>query len=99
MINWQDFEVFSQTTLAESDARIRRFLALDYRTEQKGDQILLHINDFEDTVWFLVKLNWGEPGEVQGGTLQEMGGGYYLLEATETEVAISLVSVELEYYY
>ncbi len=96
---WQDFEVFSQTTLAESDARIRRFLALDYRTEQKGDQILLHINDFEDTVWFLVKLNWGEPGEVQGGTLQEMGGGYYLLEATETEVAISLVSVELEYYY
>ena len=96
---WQDFDLFSETTLAESDARIRKFLALDYRTEQKGNQILLHTNDFEDAAWFLVKINWGEPGEVQGGTLQEMGGGYYLLEATETEVVISLEKRELKYYH
>lgn len=95
---WKDFEIFSQTTLAESDARVRRFLALDYRTEMKKNQILLYTNDFEGSAWFLVKINSGEPGEVQGGTLQEMEGGYYLLEAVETEVVIDIVDEGLEYY-
>ncbi|MCM1540778.1 MAG: DUF2194 domain-containing protein [Blautia sp.] len=96
---WKDYKAFTQTTLAESDARVRRFLALDYRTESNGNQILLHINEFEDSVWFLVKFNNGKPGEVQGGALQEMGGGYYLLEATETEVTIDMGSPEMEYFY
>ncbi len=96
---WKDYEIFSQTTLAESDARIRRFLALDYRTERQNDQIFLYTNDFEDSAWFLVKLNSGEPGEVQGGTLQEIGGGYYLLEAVEKEVVIDTGNAELEYRY
>lgn len=87
---WQDFDAFSQTSLAESDARIRRFLALDYRTERKGDQIFLYTNEFEDSVWFLFKLNSGYPGNVQGATLQDLGGGYYLLEAVETEIVIDV---------
>lgn len=95
---WRDYEIFSQTTLAESDARVRKFLALDYRTVMKRDQIILYTNDFEGVVWFLVKINIGEPGEVQGGTLQEIGGGYYLLEAVETEVVIDIENKAPEYY-
>lgn len=95
---WREFEIFSQTTLAESDARVRKFLALDYRTELKRNQIVLYTNDFEGSVWFLVKINNGEPGEVQGGTLQEIGDGYYLLEAVETEVVINLGNTVPEYY-
>ena len=95
---WQDFDVFSQTSLAESDARIRKFLALDYRTERKGDQIYLYTNEFEDAVWFLFKLNSGFPGGVQGGTLQDMGGGYYLLEAVETEVVINVENTTPDFY-
>ncbi|MDE6926072.1 MAG: hypothetical protein K2P59_12570, partial [Acetatifactor sp.] len=95
---WKNYEIFSQTTLAESDARVRKFLALDYRTVKKRDQIILYTNDFEGSVWFLVKINIGEPGEVEGGTLQEIGGGYYLLEAVETEVVINIESTALEYY-
>lgn len=96
---WKDYKIFSQTTLAESDARIRRFLAMDYRTARDGNQILLYTNDLEDSAWFLVKLNNGVPEEVQGGTLQEMGGGYYLLEAVETEVVITMGAAELEYTF
>lgn len=95
---WQDFDVFSQTTLAESDARIRKFLALDYRTVKKKDQIFLYTGEFEDSAWFLVKINSGKPMQVQGGTLQEMGGGYYLLEAVETEVVISLGDEDLGFH-
>ena len=95
---WQDFEAFSQTSLAESDARIRKFLALDYRTERKGDQIYLYTNEFEDAAWFLFKLNSGSPGSVQGGTLQDMGGGFYLLEAVETEVVINVENTTPDFY-
>jgi len=95
---WQDFEAFTQTTLTESDARVRKFLTLDYRAERMNDNIFLHINEFEDCVWFLFKLNDGVPGEIQGGTLQDMGGGYYLLEATETEVMIEVKSTVAEFY-
>lgn len=87
---WRDYEAFTQTTLTESDARVRKFLTLDYRTERINDDIFLHINEFESSAWFLFKLNEGVPGQVQGATLQDMGGGYYLLEATETEVTIEV---------
>lgn len=95
---WQDFDAFSQTSLAESDARIRRFLALDYRTERKGDQIFLYTNEFEDSVWFLFKLNSGYPGDIQGGTLEDLGGGYYLLEAVETEIVINVENTSTSFY-
>lgn len=95
---WQDYEAFEQTTLTESDARVRKFLTLDYRAERTGDTIFLHINEFQDAVWFLLKINDGVPGEVRGGTLQDMGGGYYLLEAGETEVEIEVESTVSELY-
>lgn len=96
---WQDYETFTQTTLTESDARVRKFLTLDYRAERINNNIFLHINEFEGCVWFLFKLNEGEPGQIQGGTLQDMGGGYYLLEATEREVTIEVESVGTESFY
>lgn len=90
---WQDFKALSQTTLTESDARVRQFLALDYRTERVGDQIFVHTNEFHGAVWFLFKLNDGAPGHVQGGQVQDMGGGFYLLEATDTEVVIDIENI------
>lgn len=95
---WQDYEAFTQTTLTESDARVRKFLTLDYRTERINDDIFLHINEFEGCAWFLFKLNEGVPGQVQGAALQDMGGGYYLLEATETEVMIEVKSSVSEFF-
>lgn len=95
---WRDYEVFAQTTLTESDARVRKFLTLDYRTERMNDEIFLHINEFEGCAWFLLKLNDGVPGQVQGASLQDMGGGYYLLEATETEVMIEVKSSVSEFF-
>ncbi len=95
---WQDFDAFSQTTLSESDARIRRFLALDYRMERKGDRIFLYTNDFEGSVWFLVKINAGEPANIQGGTLEDLGGGFYLLEAVEKEIVIDVTNAPLDFY-
>lgn len=95
---WRDYEAFTQTTLTESDARVRKFLTLDYRAERINDDIFLHINEFEGSAWFLFKLNEGVPGQVQGATLQDMGGGYYLLEATETEVTIEVKSSVSEFF-
>lgn len=95
---WHDYEAFTQTTLTESDARVRKFLTLDYRAERMNNEIFLHINEFEGSAWFLFKLNEGVPGQVQGAVLQDMGGGYYLLEATETEVTIEVKSSVSEFF-
>lgn len=89
---WKDYSSLSQTTLSESDARIRKFLALDYRSRRMEGQIFLYtdIDVAEEPIWFLLKLNGETPAGIQGGLLVEMGGGYYLLEAAEQEVIIDL---------
>lgn len=87
---WKDYEKLSQTTLTESNSRIRSFLASDYRTEERAEEIVLHTDIQGDTAWFLLKLNGREPGKIQGGTLQELGGGYYLIETSEEEVTLAI---------
>ena len=39
---WKAYEAFDATTLTESDVRIRRFLALDYK-QQRAGLSLIHI--------------------------------------------------------
>ena len=59
------------------------------RTEVQGNYIL-DLDGHYDEAWLLVRLNGGEPGEVQGGTLQPVGGGLYLLRATQDRVVIDV---------
>ena len=66
--------------------------------ERKGNQIFLYTNDFEGSVWFLVKINAGEPANIQGGTLEDLGGGFYLLEAVEKEIVIDVTNAPLDFY-
>jgi len=87
---WQDYQGFSQTTLAQSDARIRKFLALDYQTVQKGRQIILYTTQVERPLWFMMKLNGETPAGIQGGTLKDLENGFYLIGAEKPEVIIDL---------
>lgn len=95
---WKAYEPFDATTLSESDERIRRFLALDYREERKKDNIYVSIDHFDEQAWFILRLNGEDLKSVKGGTYEQIDEGVYLIEAKEEYVSIQVKPREELYY-
>lgn len=95
---WKQFSGFSKTTLSESDARIRRFLALDYYDGRNGNQISLHVDGFDKQAFFILKLNRDVIDEVTGAEITELGNGFFLLDVSEPDVLIKVKERRLFYY-
>ena len=95
---WKQFEGFDKTTLSESDARIRRFFALDYYDGRKGDVITLHVDGFDKEAFFILKLNRDVIDEITGATITDLKNGFYLLDVTEEDVEIKVKERWLYYY-
>ena len=87
---WKNYRCFEGTTLSESDERIRRFLALDYRAAEQENRIILKRNDVEGPVWFLLKVNGRTVKHMEGGTCEAQKGGYYLIELDAQSAVIEL---------
>lgn len=91
---WKAYEAFDATTLTESDVRIRRFLALDYKQQRTDNVIILSLEHREDTAWFLLRLHGEEVTEVAGGSFEEVEDGVYLILAEEDEVSVEVQTGE-----
>lgn len=91
---WKAYEAFDATTLTESDVRIRRFLALDYKQQRTGNVIILSLEHREDAAWFLLRLHGEEVTEVAGGSFEEVEDGVYLILAEEDEVSVEVQTGE-----
>lgn len=87
---WKQYSGFAQTTLSESDARIRRFFALDYSDSKTGNQIHLHVDRFDENAYFILKLNMGELDRVEGAEAVDLKNHFYLLEVRQEDVYITL---------
>ncbi len=96
---WKPFRSFQKTTLAESDMRIRRFLALDYQQERKGDVISLHISNFEKEASFILRTHGEKIEQAAGAEFEKIEDGAYLVTATEREVRLDLEEAHDRYYY
>lgn len=88
--NWKDFYVFSGTTVSECDKRIRNFLALDYEVKQAGNKIFLKSDNFRETVWYILRMNGDSDIRIEGGTMEALGGGAYLIETENENVTVTL---------
>ena len=55
-----------------------------------ADAVKISLSNFQDEAWLFVRMNKERPADVQGGTLTELAGGLYLLEAHSNEVIINL---------
>ena len=95
---WKAYEAFDATTLTESDVRIRRFLALDYKQQRAGNVITLSIEHREDAAWFLLRLHGEKVTEVAGGIFEEIEDGVYLILAEEDEVSVEVQTGETWQY-
>lgn len=91
---WKAYEAFDATTLTESDVRIRRFLALDYKQQRTDNVITLSIEHREDAAWFLLRLHGEKVTEVAGGSFEEIEDGVYLILAEEDEISVKVQNGE-----
>lgn len=85
---WKDFKGFSQTTITDSDDRIRKFLALDYEDSRQEDGIMLHVDSFCEQAYFVLKLNREVITEITGAEAVELQNDFYLLTVTQPDVFI-----------
>ena len=95
---WKAYEAFDATTLTESDVRIRRFLALDYKQQRTDNVIILSLEHREDAAWFLLRLHGEKVTEVAGGSFEEIEDGVYLILAEEDEVSVEVQTGETWQY-
>jgi len=96
---WKAFQGFSATTLAESDTRIRRFLALDYTEQKTGREILLSMDHFEQEAFFILRLQREHINTIQGAEYRQLQEGVWLIEANRDTVRITLEKEPEPVYY
>ena len=96
---WKAFQGFSATTLAESDTRIRRFLALDYTEQKTGREILLSMDHFEQEAFFILRLQREHIKTIRGAEYTQLQEGVWLIEANRDTVRITLEKEPEPVYY
>ncbi len=86
---WKPFRVFDQTTLTESDKRVRTFLNLNCSSLKSGDEIILNIEGRgSDTAYFILRTHGDLIESIEGGTYEKIEDYAYLISADEDTVKI-----------
>lgn len=94
---WKGFYGFQGRTVSESDACIRRFLALDYSYEREGKKISLKLSDTQGPVWFVLRTHDEVIEQMEGGTFTKLEPEVFLIEIEEPEAVITMKSTALTY--
>lgn len=77
-------------TGSELAAAVQIYDNLEVEREYKNGCLKLNLGNFRKEAWLMVRINEGTPGEVTGGSLEEVQKGLYLLEAQDDEVEIEI---------
>ncbi len=86
---WKPFRVFDQTTLTESDKRVRTFLNLNSSSSVNGDEITLDIEGKgTDTAYFILRTHGDLIESIEGGTYEKIEDYAYLISADEDTVKV-----------
>ena len=96
---WEDYKMFDETTLTESDKKIREFLALRYSHERVEDVIYLDITGFNENVSFILRTHEEKITGIKGAEFTEIEEGAWLIKAKEAQIEISLTQTRKPYYY
>lgn len=95
---WNAFTAFEKTTLSESDARVRSFLATDYRKSRSGDTITVEISNRHGDVWFLLRTHSESICDLVGGEYQQIEKDVYLIRAQNDVLEITVEpSTQIKY--
>ena len=79
-------------TASEMAGAVQRYYYLDVEQEVTEDEIILDLTNFQDEAFLFLRINERPPEDpetcITGGTLQDMGGGLYLVTATADHIVI-----------
>lgn len=92
---WKNYEQFDNTTLSKSDARIRKFLNLNYSQSISKD--ILHLSVSKKNTYFIVRIQNKQIKSIKGATFKEIKEGVYLVHAKDKNVYIRYGSLSLPY--
>ncbi len=93
---WSGKGGFEQTTLSESDMRVRTFLNLDYQDGRSGDTVVLQVSNTTEPSWFLLRTHAEKIVDIRGGEYQELEKNAYLIKVLEETVEIDLEQLSLQ---
>lgn len=80
-------------TGSELAAAVQRYDAATVEQVWEADKVTLNIGNFIDEVWLMLRLNEGQiPGDIDGGMIEELQDGLYLVRADKDTVEIRLTS-------
>lgn len=87
---WKAYDYFDATTLSESDARLRRFVKMDYVQEREEDAIKIRISGVEGETYFILRTHGEEIAGGRGAAFREMEKDAWLICAYGTEVTLNM---------
>ncbi|MCR4960869.1 MAG: DUF2194 domain-containing protein [Lachnospiraceae bacterium] len=92
---WRRFKVFDNTTLTESDQRVRTFLNIDSSSSIDGDVITLNVSGADgNTTWFMLRTHNAKIDEIEGATYKKVETDAYLLTVNSESVTIRLKNTQ-----
>jgi len=93
---WSGNSGLEQTTLSQSDYRVRKFLNLDYTYERTGNTIELELSDTTGEVWFILRTHDEKITKTRGGKYKRLEKNMYLITVTDEKVTIELEPLSLK---
>lgn len=86
------FKAFDNRTASEGDARVRRFLNLDYAAGRVEDTVFLTMEGFQQEAFFVLRTHDEEIVSAVGAEWTEIEAGAYLISAAAPQVELTLQS-------
>lgn len=93
---WYPYRGYEQTTLSESDYRVRTLLNLDYAHEREKNIITLQVENAEDGAFFLLRTHDEKITEIKGGEYEKLEKDAYLIKTMEDVVEITVEPLSLK---
>lgn len=87
---YRSFEGFERLTASKSDARVRRFLNLNYRYQRTEDTITVGLEGLQEEAYFLLRLHGEKISSITGGSWTRLEDDAYLITAAEPRLEIVL---------
>ncbi|HAN21782.1 MAG: hypothetical protein A2Y15_00235 [Clostridiales bacterium GWF2_36_10] len=75
----------------QAAAAVERYDYLSVKREISDSKYKLSLGGFYDTAYLMLRFNNGEPGKVDGGTIEHLEGNLYLLCASQAEITIEII--------
>ncbi len=80
-------------TAQQAAMAVQRYSNLSVKRTIQDDKYVIDIGGFYDEAWFLIRFSDRMPGYVDGGYIENISNGLYLLHALDDNVVITLEGV------